>query len=94
MELLNARQEWKILNFEVFKNRPKDAPYPEHISNRRGLLLFAQYLLAAHQSAKRRKYKNFFGELYRKIMETYFVGTHVGIYPPASGLRNSFERAN
>lgn len=67
-------REWEIINFETHYNKPSiDGPYPRDIGNKRTLLLFAQCFLTDYQSAKSRKYKNFFGELYRKTMETYFV---------------------
>ena len=72
MKLLNAKREWKILNFEVFENRPKtNKPYPTGIVKRRELFLLAQCYLADYGFAKSKKYKSFFGELYRITMKTY-----------------------
>ncbi|MBL7198249.1 MAG: hypothetical protein ISS47_09145 [Candidatus Omnitrophica bacterium] len=69
---LIPEQEWEILNSEVFENKPLVEPFPEDIVKRRELLLFAQCLLSDYQFAKSKKYRKFFGELYRKTMETYF----------------------
>jgi hypothetical protein len=74
MKLLNAKREWKILNFEVFENRPKtNKPYPAGIVKRRELLLLAQRYLAEYEFTKSQKYKSFFGELHRITMGTYFA---------------------
>lgn len=69
-----SNREWKVLKFELFENKPKtDKPYPPDVVKRRELLLLAQCLLADYQFTKSRKYKSFFGKLYRKTMETYFA---------------------
>ena len=71
---LNVKEEWKILNFEVFENRPKtDKPYPPEIVQRRELLLFAQCYLADYQVAKDKDDKEILGGAYRKTMGTYFA---------------------
>jgi hypothetical protein len=70
--ILNPKREWEILNYEMFENRPSKTPYPLNIARRRNLLLLAQSLLAKYQYTESRKYKDFFGELYRKTMATYF----------------------
>jgi hypothetical protein len=71
---INPNREWEIIKFEIHYNKPKiSGPYPENIVRRRELLLFAQNFLADYQVAKSRKYKNFFGELYRITMKTYFA---------------------
>ena len=70
---LIPKREWKILDFEVFENRPKtNKPYPADIVKRRELLFMAQSYLANYEFAKSKKYKSFFGELYRITIETYF----------------------
>jgi len=67
-------REWEIIKFETHYNKPSiKGSYPRDIVNKRSLLLFAQCFLADYQSARLRKYKNFFGELYRKTMDTYFA---------------------
>lgn len=74
MKLLNTKREWKILNFEVFENRPKtNKPYLADIVNRRKLLLFAQRYLAEYEFTKSQKYKNFVAQLYRITIERYFA---------------------
>ena len=71
---LNLSREWEIIKFETHYNKPKiDGPYPQDVVNRRTLLLFAQRFLVDYQSAKSKKYKNFFSELYRLTMDTYFA---------------------
>lgn len=71
---INPNREWEIIKFETHHNKPDiSGPYPNGVVNRRTLLLFAQCFLVDYQSANSRKYKNFFGQLYRKIMETYFA---------------------
>jgi hypothetical protein len=71
---LNVKQEWKILNFEVFENRPKtDKPYPPKVVQRRELLLLTQCYLTDYQVAKIKKYKEFFGKVYRIVMNAYFA---------------------
>ena len=73
MKLLNAKREWKILNFEVFENRPKtNKPYPADIVKRRELLLLAQCYLGHYEFAKSKKYQSSFGKLYQITMKTYF----------------------
>ncbi|MBU0533561.1 MAG: hypothetical protein KJ887_02030 [Candidatus Omnitrophica bacterium] len=63
---INPNREWETIKFETHYNKPQiDGPYPQDIINRRTLLLFAQRFLADYQSAKSRKYKSFFGELYQ-----------------------------
>jgi hypothetical protein len=70
---INPNREWEIIKFETHHNKPDiNGPYPEHIVNRRTLLLFAQCFLADYQTAKTKKYKDFFRELYRRTMKTYF----------------------
>ena len=67
-------REWEIIRFETQYNKPKiSGPYPENIVRRRELLLFAQNFLADYQTAKTGKYKDFFRELYRLTMKTYFA---------------------
>lgn len=67
------KREWEIVKFETLHNKPNiDGPYPEHIVNRRILLLFAQRFLADYQTAKTGKYKSFYGKLYRTTMNAYF----------------------
>jgi len=74
IKTINPSREWKIIKFETHYNKPQiDGPYPENIIRKRELLLLAQCFLADYQSAKSRKYKNFFGELYRVTMNKYFV---------------------
>ena len=74
IEKIIPEQEWEIIKFETHYNKsPIDGLYPRDIVNKRALLLFAQCFLADYQTAKTRKYKNFFGELYRKTMNTYFA---------------------
>lgn len=71
---LNSDREWEIINFETHYNKPDiNGPYPQDIVNRRTLLLFAQCFLADYQTAKSSKHKNFFTELYRLTMKTYFA---------------------
>lgn len=72
MYKIMPKREWKILNSEVFENKPLAGPFPEHIARRRELLLFAQCSLSDYQFAKSKKCRKFFGGLYRKTMETYF----------------------
>jgi hypothetical protein len=70
---INPNREWEIIKFETHHNKPDiNGPYPKHIVNRKTLLLFAQCFLADYQYSRSRKYKNLFGELYRKTMKTYF----------------------
>jgi len=71
--ILNLNREWKILKDEIFNNRPKEAPYPSGVVNRRELLLFAESFLAKYQSAESLKYKDFFRDFYRSIMKAYFA---------------------
>lgn len=67
-------REWGIIKFETHYNKPPiDGHYPDGIVRRRELLLFAQCFLTDYQSAKLNKYKNFFCELYRVAMKTYFA---------------------
>lgn len=74
IKTINPNREWEIMKFEIHYNKPKiDGPYPEDIVRRRELLLLAQCFLADYQSAKPKKHKNFFGELYRLTMDTYFA---------------------
>jgi hypothetical protein len=74
IKTINPSQEWGIIKFETHYNKPQiDGPYPEDIVKKRELLLFAQCFLADYQSSKSKKYRNFFGELYRVTMDTYFV---------------------
>jgi hypothetical protein len=69
---LNIKQAWEILNFEVFENGPQtNKPYPAAIVKRRELLLLAQCYLAEYEFTKSKRYKSFFGELYRITMKTY-----------------------
>ena len=73
MRRLNTESEWNVLDFEVFKNKPKIAPYPPDVVKRRGLLMMAQVFLSNYQFEKRKSRKDFFGELYRITMKTYFA---------------------
>ena len=71
---IDVQKEWKTIKFEIHYNKPSiDKPYPKDIVNRRELLLLAQSFLADFYTAKSKKYKNFFGELYRKTMQIYFA---------------------
>ena len=71
---INHNREWEIIKFETHYNKPPiDGSYPKDIINRRTLLLFAQCFLTDYQTAKIRKYKDFFRELYRITMKTYFA---------------------
>jgi hypothetical protein len=71
---INPSREWNIIKFETHYNKPQIyGPYPENIVCRRELLLLARCYLADYQSTKSRKYKNFFGELYRLTMDRYFT---------------------
>ena len=73
IKAINPNREWGIIKFETHYNKPPiDGPYPRDIVNRRTLLLFAQCFLANYQNAETRKYKNFYGELYRMTMNAYF----------------------
>jgi hypothetical protein len=73
MKQLIPKREWKILNFELFENKPLNGPFPEDVVKRSELLLIAQCVLSDFELAKSRKDKEFFGELYQKIMELYFT---------------------
>ncbi len=73
MEQVIPEREWKILNFELFENKPPNKPFPENIVRRRELLLMAQCLLSDFEFAKSRKDKQFFGELYQKVMDLHFA---------------------
>lgn len=73
MNKIVPKREWDILNFEIFKNKPLRTIFSKHIVKKRELLLFAQCCLADYQSARSKKFKNFFGELYQKIMDVYFA---------------------
>ena len=73
MKQLIPEREWEILNFELFENKPSNEPFPENIVRRRELLLMAQCLLSDFEFAKSREDKEFFGELYQKIMQLYFT---------------------
>lgn len=74
IEKIIPDREWEIIKFATHHNKPDiNEPYPEHIVNRRTLLLFAQRFLAEYRAAKTRKYKDFFRELYRITMKRYFV---------------------
>lgn len=73
IKTINPPREWEILKYELFENKPSITPYPEDIVRRRELLLLAECFLADYQSAKSKKDRNFFGELYRITMDTYFV---------------------
>ena len=77
MKKLNPKREWKILDFEVFHNKPAGGPFPKDIVKRRELLLLAQCLLSDYEFTKSDKEKAFFGELYQKTMELYFNWTIV-----------------
>jgi len=71
---INPDREWEIIKFETHYNKPAiNGHYPDGIVRRRELLLFAQCFLADYQTTKSSKYKNFFTELYRLTMETYFA---------------------
>lgn len=73
IEKIIPEQEWEIIKFETHYNKPLICgPYPRDIINRRTLLLFAQCFLADYEIAKTRKYKSFYGELYRTTMNAYF----------------------
>ena len=72
-KIINPIREWKVLNFEVFENKPKTAPYPPDVVKKRELLFMAQSFLSNYQFTKSEKYKAFFGELYRITMKTYSV---------------------
>lgn len=71
--ILNPNREWKILKDEIFNNRPKKTPYPQDIVKKRELLLFAECFLAKYQFTNSKKYRDFFGELYRKTKNTYLT---------------------
>lgn len=74
MKSINLSQEWEIMKFETHYNKPQiDGSYPKDVVCRRELLLLAQCVLANYQSAKSKKYRNFFGELYLLTMDTYFA---------------------
>ncbi len=73
MKHIIPKCEWKILDFEVFENKPKIAPYPRNVVKRRELLLMAQSFLSNGQFAKSKKYKAFYKELYQKTIATYFA---------------------
>jgi len=73
MKKIIPEQEWKVLDFELFENKPATAPFPENIVRRRELLLMAQCLLSNFEFSKLRNDKEFWGELYQKIMELYFT---------------------
>lgn len=76
---MNEKQiarEWKRLNFEIFKNKPKtDKPYPINIVRRRELLLFAQVNLSKISYAQTKKDKlseRFETDLYKVIIKNYY----------------------
>lgn len=74
IKAINPNREWDIIKFEIFHNKPSiSGPYPKDVVNKRSLLLFAQSFSAHYQTAKSKKYKDLFGELYRKTMGTYFT---------------------
>jgi hypothetical protein len=69
-------QEWRKLNFEVLKNKPKiDGPYPSNIVRKRELLLFAQGHLSNIIGAKIKKNKKleeFNTKLYDITISRYY----------------------
>lgn len=69
---LNPEYEWKILNYELFDNKPDTAPFPRSVTKRRELLLVAQSLLSSYECAKTSKLKVFFGKLYKITINSYF----------------------
>jgi hypothetical protein len=70
---LDPKQEWKILKYELFENKPAIAPYPPSVVSKRQLLLISQCLLADYEYEKVPKKKEFFGAIYKLTMETYFA---------------------
>ncbi|MDP2922157.1 MAG: hypothetical protein Q8O30_00345 [Candidatus Omnitrophota bacterium] len=74
IKTINPNREWDIIKFETFHNKPlMNGPHHKDVVNKRSLLLFAQCFLADYQTAKSKKYKDLFGELYRRTMKTYFT---------------------
>lgn len=76
MNKKEIENEYKILNFELFENKPKiKSPYPLHIVKRREFLLFAQVHLNNILDAKLKKDKwieGFETEMYHKVMDFYY----------------------
>lgn len=72
MVKINTKQEWKILKFETYENKPAKTPYPEGVVKRRGLLLLAQCLLADYAMAESEFKKKLVGGLYLETKELYF----------------------
>lgn len=70
---LNIEEEWKILNYEMFENKPKEEPFPEEVVKKRELLLLAQCVLADYQVAKSEREKAFWGKIYSLTIKSYFA---------------------
>ncbi len=70
------KREWKILDYELFENRPKtDKPYPPDVVKRRELLLYAQVHLseiAWAQKCKDLETERLHTEAYNLVMSKYY----------------------
>ncbi len=73
MMQLNPEKEWKILNYEMFENKPDKAPFPKFVVKRREFLLYAQCLLSDYEVADSKEEKEIFGAAYMEIMGWYFT---------------------
>lgn len=72
MNRFDSKAEWKALNEEIFKFRPKTAPYPKEIVKARENLLKAQVLLAAYDCETSSTERKLLAQRYLQTMGDYF----------------------